>query len=161
MADKQKCLSKCLATNIFKLINECLSLNTFNMIKKNNRKIGRIGEDIAVEFLIKNKYKILFRNYYLKFDEIDIIAKSFDGVLVFIEVKTLRNNGETDLMPEDNMTKNKIKKISRACRLFSGYSDYLIDKEKGWRIDLVAVTLNEDGSRIETINHYKNITSSE
>ena len=56
----------------------------------NNKNIGEIGENLACWFLLKNKYKILFRNYREKFDEIDIIARSFDGVLVFVEVKTLK-----------------------------------------------------------------------
>ena len=124
-----------------------------------NKEIGQIGEDIAAKLLVDKKYKILFRNYRLKFDEIDIVARSFDGVLVFIEVKTLRCNNKYDLLPEDNLTKNKIRKIRRACRFFAGFFHYLVNKEKGWRIDLIAVTLNEDGIDVQKINHYENIIS--
>ncbi len=122
----------------------------------NNNEIGRIGESAACEFLAKKRYKILFRNYREKFDEIDIIAKSFDGILVFIEVKTLKIGSIAGLMPEDNLTKEKFRKISRACRLFVGSHEKLFDVHKGWRMDLMAVTLN--GGDVVLIDHYKNIT---
>lgn len=121
----------------------------------NNKNIGEIGEGKACEFLIDKKYRILFRNYRQKFDEIDIIAKSFDGVLVFIEVKTLMAKSLSDLIPEDNLTANKLKKLIRACSLFAGFNKKLIDKNKGWRLDLIAITLdNKNGDKI---SHYENI----
>jgi putative endonuclease len=120
----------------------------------NNINIGKLGEDLACHFLIKKRYRILFRNYKEKFDEIDIIAKSFDRVLVFIEVKTLRARDAMNLKPEDNLTKNKLKKISRACRIFVGLHLGLVDDKKGWRMDLIAVTLGEDKN---IISHYENI----
>jgi putative endonuclease len=123
----------------------------------NNINVGKIGEDLACDFLIKKRYRILFRNYREKFDEIDIIAKSFDRVLVFIEVKTLKTGSSKNLIPEDNLTKNKFRKISRACRLFAGFHEELIDEDGGWQIDLIAVTLNEDGEN--EISHYENITA--
>jgi putative endonuclease len=121
----------------------------------NNKNIGEIGENLACNFLIKKRYKVLFRNYREKFDEIDIIAKSFDGILVFIEVKTLKIGSVTNLIPEDNLTRDKLRKISRVCRIFAGFHKNLIDSDKGWRIDLIAVSLNEDGEN--TISHYENI----
>jgi putative endonuclease len=122
---------------------------------KNNQYVGKIGEDMACDFLIKKKYIILFRNYHQGFDEIDIIARSFDRVLVFVEVKTLRYFPE--LMPEDHLTKTKFKRMSRAGRLFAGFHKELICGDGGWRIDLIAVTLGEEGD--STISHYENITA--
>ena len=137
----------------------CLALNTFKMAK--HIDIGKLGEDIACRFLRKKKYKILTRNYREKFDEIDIIAKSFDGFLVFIEVKTinLRNGLENDIMPEDNLTSEKIRKITRICTLFSAKHPNLLNDKKGWRLDLIAVTLNKE--KIDQIFHYENIFKEE
>ena len=118
-----------------------------------NKNIGNIGEDLACRFLIEKRYKILFRNYREKFDEIDVIARSFDQVLVFVEVKTLRQNIGS-LIPEDNLTKDKLRKITRACRLFVGFHKELVG-DRGWRMDLIAITLGEDGKN--TIDHYENI----
>lgn len=49
---------------------------------------GNKGEDLVVEYLEKNNFKILERNFYIqrKIGEIDIIAKKSD-LIVFVEVK--------------------------------------------------------------------------
>tara|TARA_X000000368_G_scaffold396528_1_gene364890 strand:- start:769 stop:924 length:156 start_codon:yes stop_codon:yes gene_type:complete len=41
----------------------------------NKQKIGKLGEDIAVDFLLKKGYKILQRNWRFQKAEIDIIAE--------------------------------------------------------------------------------------
>ena len=51
---------------------------------------GKQGEDRACEYLIKEGYKIIERNWRTKGGEIDIIAMK-DEVLVFVEVKTFPN----------------------------------------------------------------------
>jgi len=51
------------------------------------RLLGCKGEDLAVEFLKENKYKILDRNFRTKYGEIDIVAKE-GKVVCFVEVKT-------------------------------------------------------------------------
>jgi len=58
-----------------------------------NKKIGKLGEDIGVKYLKNKGYKILDRNFEkrvvsMKFGEIDIIAKK-DKTIIFCEVKTL------------------------------------------------------------------------
>lgn len=60
-------------------------------MKKFNKTVGNIGEDIACELLKKKKYKIIVRNYVSDKGEIDIIAQK-KGTTVFIEVKTRRND---------------------------------------------------------------------
>ncbi len=50
------------------------------------RKQGMIGENTACVYLINKGYKILNRNYYTRYGEIDIIAKK-DDIIIFIEVK--------------------------------------------------------------------------
>lgn len=59
--------------------------------------IGRLGEDVAVEFLKNNGYTVIERNYRAGRNEIDIIAsdKSF---IVFVEVKA-RTYKEDGYMP--------------------------------------------------------------
>jgi len=49
-------------------------------------KIGLDAEEKVAEYLLKDGYKILKRNFHSKFGEIDIIAKK-DDILSFIEVK--------------------------------------------------------------------------
>lgn len=52
----------------------------------NTRAIGTVGENAAVEYLKKQGYKVLERNFNCRYGEIDVIAQH--GVYyVFIEVK--------------------------------------------------------------------------
>lgn len=53
----------------------------------NNKEKGYLGEQIALNYLLKKGANILNRNYRIKSGEIDIIAK-FNNELVFIEVKS-------------------------------------------------------------------------
>lgn len=53
----------------------------------NTRAIGTQGESIAVEYLQKNGYKVLARNFNCRFGEVDIIALN-NGYYVFVEVKS-------------------------------------------------------------------------
>ena len=60
--------------------------------KKSFNKInGDSGEKIALNFLKKNKYKILETNFKTSIGEIDIIAKQ-KSVIVFVEVKYRSSN---------------------------------------------------------------------
>ena len=61
------------------------------MRKYTKRDIGNKGEQIATDYLEKNGYEIIKRNFYSRQGEIDIIAKDKKEI-VFIEVKTRRND---------------------------------------------------------------------
>lgn len=50
---------------------------------KNNRQIGSKYEQLAADYLKKQGYCIVERNYYTPYGEIDIIAQQ-DEVLVFV-----------------------------------------------------------------------------
>ena len=119
------------------------------------QSLGQIGENLACEYLVNKRYKVIERNYRTKWDEIDIICKAKDETLVFVEVKTLQGN-PGGLMPEDNLTAAKYRKISRACQVFAAKGGDLVKENKGWRIDLVAVSLDNEGKTKE-IRHYENV----
>lgn len=54
--------------------------------------IGKLGEDLAYQYLQKNNYKIIERNFTCRQGEIDIVAKdNKKKELVLIEVKTRTN----------------------------------------------------------------------
>ncbi len=159
------------------------------MTKKS--EIGQLGEDLACECLKKQGYKIIERNFRRPWGEIDIICQDPDKTLVFVEVKAIRQfgkltannsaefvnsasgrteNSANELMPEDQLTKSKFQKLAKTASMYVGQNEKLIKNDKGWRIDLLALTLRESSgsvlSRAEglTINgksvdvsHYKNI----
>lgn len=133
------------------------------------QEIGKLGERLAADYLKNKRYKILHRNYRHKWgDEIDIIAKSKERVLVFVEVKTLwesriRNQefGNSEILrPEDNLNFAKLRKLKRSCQFFANAHPELVG-DRGWRIDLVAVDIIDndltDKSSNCGIRHYENI----
>ena len=54
---------------------------------RENKEIGKIGENIAMAFLEQKGYRILGLNVRTPLGEIDIVAKEKE-MMVFIEVKT-------------------------------------------------------------------------
>lgn len=63
------------------------------------------------------------------------------------------NNSE--LKPEDNLTSAKLKKLQRIAQLYANKHFELFNEDRGWRIDLVAITLFADQQ--PQINYYENI----
>ncbi len=75
-------------------------------------KSGRWGEKLAAQFLKKKRYKIIGQRVRVgKRDEIDIIAEH-GGALIFVEVKTRKN--ENHGRPFSAVDKAKRKHLSRA-----------------------------------------------
>ena len=100
-------------------------------MKNLSRKdVGFIGEEKAVNFLVKKNYQILFRNWRTKIGEIDIIALDLSNTkgntLVFIEVKTLPSGNPEILEKELSVTKQK--KIVKTSKCFLlEYRHYIYD----------------------------------
>ena len=117
-------------------------------------KTGRIGEDLTCKYLAGKRYEILARNYRKPWGEIDIVAKAPDKTLVFVEVKTMHDVGEAGLTPEDQMSSSKLIKLKRTCEKFVAKNEGLLNENRGWRIDLVAITL---GERKPEVRHYENV----
>ncbi|MEK7482020.1 MAG: YraN family protein [Patescibacteria group bacterium] len=119
----------------------------------NKAETGKLGENIACRYLVENKYKIIERNFRKPWGELDIIAKAPDKTLVFVEVKTMKENFG-GLKPEDQLTKSKLQKLQRTASLYAGHKPELIDDNKGWRIDLIAITIkvNSQPTELLTIN---------
>ena len=70
--------------------------------------LGKEGEDEAVRYLTEKGYCILHRNWRRGRNELDIIVTK-DGQLVFVEVKTRRN--ETYGHAEDAVNDRKIRTL--------------------------------------------------
>ena len=111
----------------------------------NNIQKGKLGESIALQYLIKKKSNILETNYRIKSGEIDIIAK-INEELVFIEVKS-RNSIKFGY-PSEAVNYNKIKKIINTAKYYilkNNLSDIPI------RFDVIEVYLKD-----KKINHIVN-----
>jgi len=120
-------------------------------MKKYNLEIGRLGENIAKEYLEKKRYSIVDQNYKNKYAEIDLIAKDKD-ILVFVEVKT--RIGEQFGLPEQALNRNKIYRLIRNSKVYM-FKKY---NNMNYRIDAVCIVLDENRKPIR-IDHYRNITN--
>ena len=114
-------------------------------------ELGKLGEDLACRHLKKKGYKIIGRNYWKPWGELDIVAVSPEKILVLIEVKTVKGP-QPVITAENQITRAKLIKFRRAAELYANGNKLLNDK--GWRIDLVAVTM--DGGEFD-LKHYENI----
>lgn len=101
----------------------------------NKRKIGTIGEDIAINFLEKYGVIIIKRNYFTKFGEIDLIGFE-NKTIIFIEVK-LRNNMSYGL-PIEGISSKKIERLRKTADLFLSGSDLIYDD---CRFDVIGINL--------------------
>ena len=101
--------------------------------------LGRKGEEVAVDFLKKQGYRIIKRNYRCRAGEIDIIANQGSS-LAFVEVKTRRSTRFG--LPEEAVSYEKKRHLTRVAL---GYFTHYRIKETKCRFDVVSVVMNEDG----------------
>ena len=110
-----------------------------------NKLKGKLGENRAKEFLLKNGFKILETNFrYSRYGEIDIIAAKND-ILYFVEVKYRTTNKFG--MPLEAITKAKLKKI---CNCANYYLTLCDKKFKSYKISALSV-FNDDINFIESV----------
>lgn len=114
---------------------------------KEHLYLGRVGEELAADFLKKNGYRILARNYKTKLGEIDIIARDKQTVC-FIEVKTRQSSNFG--LPQEAVFKAKQRQIAKAALVFLKENRLL---EKSARFDVVSVMSSEDAPKIELIKN--------
>jgi putative endonuclease len=98
-----------------------------------HNELGKLGEELAVEFLRKNGYQVLETNWTFQKAEIDIIAQK-ETVLAIVEVKT-RSSIDFGL-PQDFVKPKKIQLLVKAV------NEYVIsnDLDLGVRFDIIAIT---------------------
>ena len=112
------------------------------MTKTPKRKIGDIGEDLALKYLINKGYSYCSRNYLKPWGELDLVVRKGNR-LHFVEVKTVSREPEgikDSLRPEENMHKRKILRINRAIQTY--LLDHKVPRSMEWQIDLACIYLD-------------------
>lgn len=102
------------------------------------RAKGTKGEELACVYLINKGYKILKRNYYTRYGEIDIITQK-DNILIFIEVK-MRGNTKFGFGME-SVGQKKIEKL-RLCAQIYLQENELYDQSL--RFDVIDILSGRD-----------------
>jgi putative endonuclease len=118
----------------------------------NKQETGKIGEKLAVGFLKKRKFRVVATNYRCRTGEIDIIAENKKS-LIFIEVRTKTSSEYGS--PEESITAYKKNKLITTALT---YLDEQQQTDVFWRIDFIAVDLDENG-KLKRIEHIENVIS--
>jgi putative endonuclease len=125
---------------------------------KSNRSLGRAGESIACDFLVKNGFQILKRNYTVRGGEIDIIAEN-EKYIIFVEVKTRTAGHSVEKYGRGAAAVNSTKKEHFLFAVKSYMRTFVSEKKP--RIDVIEITLeNFEGCVATKISHYPNAFSS-
>jgi putative endonuclease len=114
-------------------------------------QLGKTGEDIATSFLQGKGYRILERNFRVRYGELDIVAESGDAI-VAVEVKTRRSRDFG--LPEEAVTPRKLTEIVNT---LSRYAAIHRLAGRPLRVDVVAVETDGSGT-VEAIRHLVNVT---
>ncbi|UCA58404.1 YraN family protein [Chryseobacterium rhizoplanae] len=102
---------------------------------------GKIAEDIAADFLQKNGYKILTRNFRFQKAEIDIITEK-DDLIIIVEVKA--RSTDVFMLPQEAVTKTKIRSIVLAANHY--LEEY--NKQNEVRFDIISILPDENKNLI-------------
>lgn len=101
-----------------------------------HNELGKLGEELAVEYLIKNGYEILDTNWTFQKAEIDIIAQK-EKTLAVVEVKT-RSSIEFGL-PQEFVKPKKIQLLVKAI------NEYVITKNLDVDVRFDIIAINKEG----------------
>ncbi|RPE08289.1 YraN family protein [Chitinophaga lutea] len=104
--------------------------------------LGKKGEQLAANFLLRKHYQILHINWTSGKKEIDIIARQ-GGTLVFVEVKT--RSTQFFGMPEEAVNGAKQELLLRAAEHY--LEQYALQPDC-IRFDIISVTLGVGGEEI-------------
>ncbi len=104
--------------------------------------LGQFGEDLAADFLLKNGYKILERNWRFRKAEVDIIAQK-ENIVAIVEVKT-RTSADFG-NPQDFVKPKKIKLLVNAV------NEYIVGKDMDVtvRFDIIAILQEGNKTNLE------------
>lgn len=124
--------------------------------KKENKSTGAVGEDIAARFLKEKGYRIIGRNFKnlkgRQLGEIDIIAEK-NKEIIFVEVKTRDLEKYDGTLPEENITLQKLRKLSKIANSYIKMNDLW---DYPYHFDAISVWLGQDRKNAK-VKHIENI----
>ena len=104
-----------------------------------HHKLGTTGEVIAADYLQKEGFRILAKNFRYKKAEIDLIAQK-DKLLIFVEIKT--RSSDKFGFPEEFVSNRKIELFLMAAEEFILQKDWMHDI----RFDIISISASGNGN---------------
>ncbi|NNC70428.1 MAG: endonuclease [Flavobacteriaceae bacterium] len=106
-----------------------------------HNELGKQGEQIALELLIKKGYTILEKNWRFQKAEVDIIAQK-ESTLAIVEVKT---RSSIDFgSPQDFVSPKKIK------RLVAAIDEYVVSRDLDVEVRFDIMAIVKEGEHFTT-----------
>ena len=122
------------------LLGKAISLK--RPVTNNAKVLGEWSENLACNWLLKHKLKLIERNYHSQYGEIDLIMKDHD-YLVFIEVRYRKNalygSAEDSITAKNYLLANNF------------------GQDTALRFDAIAISPSKESDLHCTINWIKNI----
>lgn len=146
-------------------MSEILSINDTGKSVPETWRVGRLGEELARRFLIKNRYRLIVANFKVPVGrnsvgtqvtgEIDIIALDAEDVLCFVEVKT--RTSDAFAAPIAAVDLRKQRQITRTARMYRKIFNL---QNINYRYDVVSIVLGKKGDKpqIELFANFWNET---
>ncbi|WP_242346374.1 YraN family protein [Anaeromyxobacter terrae] len=107
------------------------------------RARGREAEAIAAEFLVREGFVVLDRNHGTPRGEVDLVCRE-GAVVCFVEVRSRSSDAQGG--PEETVGRGKARRVVAAATDWALRNGGL---EQEMRFDVVAVTFEEAGPRVE------------
>lgn len=115
------------------------------------RQLGKLGEQVAAQWLAGRGYTVVDENYNKKWGELDLVALK-DNHIYFCEIKTVQRrldesgevHGEEQYRPAENVHKAKMQRLHRAAQTWLEQHEA---KDIGWQMDLITVRLDIQNKR--------------
>lgn len=117
----------------------------------NSTEVGKRGEQLIAEYLMKSGFAVIKRNYHSRYGEIDIISANTEYI-VFTEVKTRREGSA--VTPAESVDIHKQKRIILTAEDFLSKTETELQP----RFDVAEVTVyrRRDGSDGFKLHYIKN-----
>jgi putative endonuclease len=113
------------------------------------KRLGRWGEKRCQRYLTRRGFRTLARNFACKTGEIDLVMADPDGSVVFVEVRTRRD--EQVAQAQETVTAGKRARLWRTAKYFLALHRI---ENRPCRFDVVTIILGRSGP--VQIRHYKN-----
>lgn len=121
-------------------------------LDRHNRRLARWGENTAADYLKTKGYNIIGQNLHYSVGEIDIIAVTPTGEIVFVEVKT---RSTPDFGGAEAVNHIKLHKLRKAAYRWLANKPYMAVR---FDVIIIAVT-NRSGHDTVTLTWHKGVDS--
>ncbi len=110
------------------------------------KQMGNTSEDIALEYLVQQGYRLVQRNFTCKAGEIDLIVQKGD-ILVFAEVRS--RTGTQYGEPSETVNRKKQDKIKKTAKYYLYCNRYL--ENCYCRFDVLSIVWQNGTAKVEWI----------